>query len=292
VKRPWTAGAFPGPTDAGGLMNAADIALRRLRELRIPFPENSRLERARAHVAAVQAREDDQASNEVLAEAVRTIFEMYWICRALGDSVGRPDDKRLTNSLAQMLGGPDVFRDEDELTSRPRNTQFELFVGAWLAAGGVHVVLAEPDLLMQYGDRVIGVAAKRVRSRAKLKRRVVEAANQIRKSAGSGFIVLNVDHLLAELPADRDHTALGRHFDASVPEYEESLHLMSKRPWVKSFLAIGLQVVCSRDGLFRRLDIRAFQKWRFLPLTTEEATFAVAFEREFRAKQAERFKDW
>lgn len=111
----------------------------------IPFAESSRLGRAIGYVRAAHDRGADQATASVLAEATRTIFETHWIARALG-SGGRPG-RGLANSLARMLGGPDLPDDEDENSSRPRNTQFELFVGAWLVAGGVLVRHGEPDLL-------------------------------------------------------------------------------------------------------------------------------------------------
>jgi len=226
-----------------------------------------------------------------LAEATRTIFETYWIARALGGRNGRPDND-LTNRLARMLSGPDLPDDENENSSRPRNTQFELFVGAWLTSGGVPVTLGEPDLVAVIVGEEVGVAAKRIRSRSKILRRVVEAADQVEARTGVGLVVVNVDAFLDELPAIQDPEKLGQQFDRAVPEYQRALEALTKRPAIRGLMALGTRVGWAPDADPPRLDMGLFCKYRAFTASPAEATAVDAFWAEFDRTQAERMRSF
>ncbi len=121
------------------------------------------------------------------------VLEQHTIVRVVNptgrlSAVGR-------QKLRAMLGGPDITK--DETNSIARNTQFELYVGAVLAFGGVSLELEEPDLTVQYLGRVTGIAAKRVRSPPELERRVGDPVEPVTRS---GSPVSSRSTLIAWLP--------------------------------------------------------------------------------------------
>lgn len=236
----WFTGPSAGLAGATGVLRAADYATQRLRELGIRLPPNSRLDRARARVASAKDGSAGEIADPLLAEATRTVYELYFITRAMGGK-GTPD-KDLLERWGHILGGPDLPGDETDSSAKARNTQFELFVGAWLTAGGVPVRLEEPDLRMLYYGQELGIAVKRVRSRAKFVGRACDGAEQIEEHTEAGVVAINVDHLLDGLPQSQDSFTLGRHFDDCVPEYDLALDRLRSRNAVKAFAAMGTQV--------------------------------------------------
>lgn len=283
----WQQGPFAGPAGSGSIIESADYAIARFRALRIPFPGDCRLLRARNHVLAVHEQRTDQPPDDVLAEATRTIFESYYIARALSLADGRPPDQ-IVDALARMLGGPDIPGDESDNTSRPRNTQFELFFGAWLVSGGVDVAFGEPDLIAHAMDQQLGIAAKRVRSRRQITRRFREAADQIRKRTGTGVVAVNVDHLLEAGDAPTDAKGLGEMFDRSVPEYDECMVIAQQDPAVKAFAAVGTRMAWDRSGKHPRLHIGLLFKWRYIPDDDADEQRHQEFWRQFHTIQRDR----
>lgn len=198
----WFTGPSAGLAGATGVLRAADYAIRRLQEVGIRLTPNSRLARARARVASAKGGRAGETADPLLAEATRTVYELYFITRAMGGT-GTPSED-LLERWEHILGGPDLPGDETDSSSKARNTQFELFVGAWLSAGGVPVRWEEPDLRMLYYGQELGVVVKRVRSRAKFVRRACDGADQIEEHTAVGVVAINVDHLLDELPQSQD----------------------------------------------------------------------------------------
>jgi hypothetical protein len=209
---------------------AASYALERFAQRRIAIPQRSRLERARAIVQLAHAQRSPPPSRAHVAEATRTIFEMFWIARSLKQSNERPE-KDFARKLAAMLAGPDLPRDEDDNSSKARNLQFELFVGAWLTAGGVSVCPGEPDLLMLYLGERIGVPAKRVRSRRKFLPRVKAAAKQLRSHKLNGIVAINVDCFLDSLHfTEEGNDDVVAQFERQVPELKAAKTLLGQMP--------------------------------------------------------------
>lgn len=283
----WIAGSAAPRGGSHGILRFADYAIKRLRQLGIPFPSPCRLERARSLVATLHDPGSAFPDSTMLAEATRTVFEAYYIARALGDGTTQPD-RDLKNRLARMLSGPDIPEDEDENSSRPRNTQFELFVGAWLASGGIWVRHGEPDLLVRIIGEQLGVAAKRIRSRKQLVRRARQASDQIKKSGARGIIALNVDPLLDELPSGTGPSALGPQFDAAVPELEQAISEAACQDHVFGLLALGTQFRWDLSDAPPRLDLGTFVKFRaFIPTGAGQAAFEE-FWKDFQRVHAER----
>jgi hypothetical protein len=128
----------------------------------------------------------------LLAEAHRTLLEFWAAARSFNPGVPLPKAHRRKLSLA--YGGKDDPADDDDRSVVARNTQFELWVAAWLTAGRKPIRPREPDLEMAYRFQWRGLAAKRIRSRRQIGKRIREAAEQVKKASGSGFVAISLDH--------------------------------------------------------------------------------------------------
>ncbi len=276
----WKAAPDRGPTGSSGIISAATYALERFEARRIPVPDNSRLERARAFVEA--AHQDLRSvPADLLAEAIRTIHEMQWVARALGRSNRRPA-KRLTNTIAAMLAGPDMASEEDdEKSSKPRNLQFELFVAGILAAGGLRVEYAEPDLRMHYLGYWVGIAAKRARRRRKLLRRVNEAAGQIEARVPAGMVAINVDGLLDEIGGEgTPWNEVAARLD-QLPELVNAIEALRQRPRIIGLLALGTHVWWRDRSERPSLEMATYLKWNLLGHSESEERESKEFLERF-----------
>jgi hypothetical protein len=278
---PWTTGPDLGIISASGIADGARRALERFRELRIPIPDNSRLERALTIVETAN-RDASSVSRDRLAEAIRTAYEMRWISRAFGTG-DKKLSERLVNALACMLSGPDTESD-DEAKLKPRSLQFELYIAALLTAGRVPVRYEEPDLLMEYLGEWVGIAVKLPRSARKVPRRIRDAADQIENRTPRGMVALNVDGLLDEATREGDDwTEIARQVD-QLPELRDGLAELSKRPRIRGLLALGTGVrwLNGSDGR-PRLEKLDFFKWHFLGHSDSEKQASEQFDSTFRA---------
>jgi len=177
-------------------LRAGRIAISRLTELGIHMPSGSRLPAAIARIERAKARPivniiDDADFAYRLVQSHRTVLEFYVISTALHAIPGGWHDR-----LALAMGGEDI-PDEDR-SSMPRDAQFELLIISLVHHAGIlDIEAAEPDIRVKAGDKWIGIAAKRVTSRAKLRKRLSHASNQIQRQYESGvefgLIAINVD---------------------------------------------------------------------------------------------------
>jgi hypothetical protein len=69
-------------------------------------------------------------------------------------------------------GGADDPADDTDRTFVARNTQFELWIAAWLTAGQKQVRMCEPDVQVAQWFQWRGIAVKRIRSQAQILKRV------------------------------------------------------------------------------------------------------------------------
>lgn len=174
-------------------IRSADVSLSRLRNLGVGIQPANRIARAKAHLlnhreagSLFPAGTDTQVVR-MMMEAHRTLAESYVITSALDQP-----DETLRATLARLLQGHDSANGDSRST--PRDMQFELLIAALMKLGGIpDVVMGEPDIRFHLGAQVLGVAAKRVRSRRKLRERVGEALRQLEQNSMDGIIALNVD---------------------------------------------------------------------------------------------------
>lgn len=105
-----------------------------------------------------------------------------------------PAGSALLKKLNLVLGGaPLPGEDTNRLA---RNTQFELYVAALCARGGLEPQLREPDCIVTAGSLRLGIAAKRAGG-PNIRGLVKDGARQLRKASLDGVVALNLDYLFA-----------------------------------------------------------------------------------------------
>lgn len=272
---------------AAEVLRAADYALNRLSALGIVIPSGCRLLRAR-RVVEHFGKDVLNADRGVLAEATRTIWDFYIIARACGGSgvAGR----RLRESLVHALSGPLSLGDETCRNSRARNAQFEMYVGAWLTAGGAHIQQAEPDWQVMIGKQAYGVAVKRVRSRPKILARVREGARQL-LALKQGFVVLNVDPHLEALELSRDPVDAGAAFVAALPEMDAAYSYLQTREHVRGLVILGTIVRSQQQSAEQAplISMQSFARVRLMPDDEPEAVLLSSFWQGLSTMQKHRF---
>ena len=179
-----------GPVDTVTTLRAADWTIQRLSELGAAPPRGSRLLRARAPVEQMSPRSISTRrgalQGRLFAEAHRTLLEFWGAARSFNPAL-RPLPKPLRDKLTLAYGGGDDPSEDGDGSVVTRNTQFELWVAAWLTAGRKPIRMREPDLEAAFRFEWRGIAAKRIRSRSQILKRVREAADQVRRASGTGF---------------------------------------------------------------------------------------------------------
>jgi hypothetical protein len=103
--------------------------------------------------------------------------------------------------LKKILAGPADAATEDADSNAPRNFMFELVIAAFLARHGFTPQLeVEPDIAVDFEDKQILIACKRVLSEAKIEQRIRDAARQIREHSAAdnhvGLIAISVTRLI------------------------------------------------------------------------------------------------
>ena len=235
-----------GPSRFGQTLGALAWTLDRLRQRGVAPGPASRLHRlAPALEAAANVQDtlvDDVELRRVVAEAQRTVFEFAAIANILPADPGAIS-MQLHRKFQRSYGGHDDPALDGPRQIVARSTQFELWLAAFLVAGGLAVCPAEPDLVLWYDSRWRGVAAKRVRSRSQILRRVKDAAAQVRRSTGGGFVALSLDNFAdsGELATSADSGVKRR--VAFIDEFPEigdaATWVEAKAPWIQGMLCFG-----------------------------------------------------
>lgn len=240
---PWKAGKPVSP-GSGAMVESADWIIKTLPQLGVSIPGGSRLILARKLIAQVherQVRLDPEAIDVLkkVADAQRTVAEFFIILRAMQNR-RIPVTPDLLDKLSIMLGGSEI-EDRDTRTLA-RDTQFELYVMAQFIMGGATVHFGEPDLRLLFGEEMVGVAIKRLSSRKQLKKRVLDAADQIESRNDRGFIAVNLDRFVTSVRGPEQTESLedrGREYNRSIAELHELLPLFSERPKILGVVNFG-----------------------------------------------------
>ena len=154
------------------------------------------------------------------------------------------------------------------------NTQFELYVGAVLALGGVSSHLAEPDLTFRYLGLTTGIAAKRVRSPAQLEKRVKGAVKQIQRTGTPGFVAVNVDRLIAEAEKTPAVEAV---LDQRLPAVQTVDSCVQGRRGIIGSIVFGREATWDFRKEPPKLGLAHYQRVRTLPATPQEKVDGSAF---------------
>ncbi len=285
----WRHGPAIPTAGASSVLRSADYALKRFRTIGVPIPSPCRLEAARAVVSSARNARDGADDFALLAEATRTVYEFYYISRSIGGTGGTAD-RRLKAALGNALSGPLDIREEEDESARPRNTQFELFVGAWLTCGGATIRQAEPDLQLQIDEKWLGVAAKRVRSRRKILQRVVEASEQGRHRTKAGLVALSIDHFIEPVDTGPDPKVAGQSLETHVPEILEAHELLMSQAHIRGFVVIGSKYEWVSTSAHGRPHLRmsTFSRFQLFANSDEEKLAGDAFLSAFDETQRDR----
>jgi len=90
-----------------------------------------------------------------------------------------------------LLSGSNLPESEKSKT-QARDRQFEFYIAALCKRSGLVVQLAEPDIILKHPVMEFCIAAKRIKSPNKLRRRIREAVRQIALVAVDGIICLDL----------------------------------------------------------------------------------------------------
>ncbi len=106
-----------------------------------------------------------------------------------------PANKVVLAKVRDILGGaPLPSQDTNPLA---RNTQYELFIAALCARGGLNPHFVEPDCIVTAAGMRLGLAAKRAGGAGHVRRLVKDGARQLRKAGVVGVVALSFDRLFA-----------------------------------------------------------------------------------------------
>lgn len=215
-----------------------------LADLGIKLSANSRLPQAKADLErAVQFGPGDPETEEWLAEAKRTIFEVSFIVRALADRA-----PEIMSRLRQMLGGPAV--PERGQQDKARDAQSELLVAAALSAGGYRIDFAEPDLVVpDLMGMKTGVAIKRVSSKRadQIEKRLRQARDQLVRNRLTGIIVVNAERYLAHVYQVNRGADLSAELYRKVSEWLDYIHERDQSLNVRAVAGIATSIRLNRS---------------------------------------------
>jgi hypothetical protein len=171
----------------------------------------------------------------LVAEAQRTILSLSIVARSV--KAPGPD---LVERLSKALEGPLLPAASGDIA---RDTEFELTVAGLMTMGGVGVGLGGPDAIAAYPDGDVGLAAKRISSLAKVRRRISKGVKQLAKDGGRGFVVLNVERQLADVaPTDDVLKASEAVFDEAKRQAEAVYRSRTDPSPFIGIIGIGFQV--------------------------------------------------
>jgi hypothetical protein len=157
------------------------------------------------------------------------------------------------------------LRPEDDGENTPhRDLLLELYVASAAEAAGMAVELAEPDIVLTLAGQKFGIAAKRIRSRKRVRPNAKKGSKQIEGStAGRGLIFLDVSNLMnRDMAAMRYLRDFGTEDSGSVlgnllkfASEEESICSLLEEPQV--------------EGIILRHAVPAIFAKSFIPATLE-----------------------
>ena len=106
-----------------------------------------------------------------------------------------PANRVVLEKLRDVLGGAPL--PSEDTNPHARNTQFELYVAALCARGGLTPHFVEPDCIVTAAGLRLGLAAKRAGGAGHVRRLVKDGARQLRQAGVVGVVALSFDLLFA-----------------------------------------------------------------------------------------------
>jgi hypothetical protein len=206
----------------------------------------------------------------LIGEAHRTVLSLHIAARA----IARPSPE-VAARFEKALGGQLLPTESGDAA---RDTEFELTVAGLLTMGRIGVALGEPDLIAAYPLGEVGLAAKRISSSSKLRRRIVDGVEQLRTHGRRGYVVLNVDQQLAEVASASDPVRASEAiFDAATQRAKE-IHASRTDP--SSFIGVigvGFQVRWDLDHVPAESGLELFLRCHIVSPDSTDQAAAQAF---------------
>jgi hypothetical protein len=173
---------------------AADVN-RGLEAAGVRVPPSGRLNEYIRQLSLAESRNVGTSQPEYdwqrLHRAVADVGELQLII----DHLSRPPEVSGWQSKAYLAMKGSARPAEDLNNSAAWDHQFELFMAALCRRGGLDIELSEPDIVVRWPQRTLGIAAKRARSLSNLSKLVARANAQIEKSQHHGVIALDISYL-------------------------------------------------------------------------------------------------
>lgn len=141
-------------------------------------------------------------------------------------------------------------------SSAARDAQFELFIASLCKRAGYEPSLEEPDILIRHENSTFGIAAKRPRSKKRLRKTLRKAGKQIAGSGYDGVVALE----LSQLFADPQHFFLTPGMRENLDGLEKSGNHFLERSTqaiyssIQSTEAFGVMIVLQRTAYHERED--------------------------------------
>lgn len=98
--------------------------------------------------------------------------------------------------IQELFSGAAFPLEQGNHDSHARDAQFECLLAAVCELGGYAIAFGEPDVQVTSSDASFGLAAKRPRRLANLRKHCRKASKQIRDSCGAGLVVLELSAAL------------------------------------------------------------------------------------------------
>lgn len=205
-------------------------------------------------------------------------MEFYGIARSINPRAS-PLPEASRDKFFLSYGGADDPADDSDVTAIARNIQIELWLAAWLTAGGKPIRQAEPDLQLAYRFEWRGVAAKRVRSRRHVRRRVTQAAGQVKRNTGTGFVALSLDNYsTVRAIKARSDLAGGEKFFKSYPEIQRAAkYLQEKEKHIRGLLCFGHFARWSNNKSSSRLHLSNLTQIYMFPSDATDSEYLPSY---------------
>lgn len=127
----------------------------------------------------------------VLHHGVAELLELVVIVQELS----RPPAVAAWAREVERLLGDAAAPSPREPRTPSRDLQFQLWLAAVSRKAGYEISLAEPDVILRDGEFALGLAAKRLRSVAKLDMRFKKASLQVARSGHPGIVAMDLSVL-------------------------------------------------------------------------------------------------
>jgi hypothetical protein len=211
----------------------------RLENLGLRAPGSSRLGSYRRILRRLAEAPRELRADDEYRLAHRAILECSQLLLIVSELSRPPEVPNWLAKTQQVLAGHKLPHTE-VLSSSARDIQFELYLAGLARRAGYGVTLDEPDVVIRAHDCSAGIAAKRLKSRQKLRRSLRSASTQIARAGLDGFIALDLSMLL--LPQEEplvvgDFPAAKDTFSAILSQFlhPNALDIRSSVDWTRAY---------------------------------------------------------